>query len=135
MYINIYKCIINLINFVTATISFVLNVLEICQTSRLRHSLAPSKTKQIVTTQDLIIMIIITTIIIIITKIKNYLQVFIYSLQVFLISSWFSATVTAYWKHLLYFSLMEFILALLLFIQSRESIYDSFRLKFILWYL
>ena len=25
MYINIYKCIINLINFVTATISFVLN--------------------------------------------------------------------------------------------------------------
>ena len=26
MYINIYKCIINLINFVTATISFVLNV-------------------------------------------------------------------------------------------------------------
>ena len=27
MYINIYKCIINLINFVTATISFVLNVI------------------------------------------------------------------------------------------------------------
>ena len=26
MYINIYKCVINLINFVTATISFVLNV-------------------------------------------------------------------------------------------------------------
>ena len=28
MYINIYKCIINLINSVTATISFVLNVAE-----------------------------------------------------------------------------------------------------------
>ena len=26
MYINIYKCIINLINFVTATISFILNL-------------------------------------------------------------------------------------------------------------
>ena len=51
MYINIYKCIIiNLINFVTATISFVLNVARDLPDLQARYNLVPSKTKQIVTT-------------------------------------------------------------------------------------
>ena len=41
------------------------------------------------------------------------------------ISFWFNATVTAYWKHLLSFSLMGFIVACSLFIKSGESIYDT----------
>ena len=69
MYINIYKCVINLINFVTATISFVPNV-----TGDLPDLQAPPQPCSIknktVTTQHLIITIIITIIIIIIiTKI------------------------------------------------------------------
>ena len=51
MYINIYKCIIiNLINFLTATISFVLNIAGNLPDLQARHSLAPSKAKQVVTT-------------------------------------------------------------------------------------
>ena len=69
MYINIYKCIINLINFLTATISFVPNVAGDLPDLQAPPQPCSIKTKQIVTTQDLIIMIIITIIIIIITKI------------------------------------------------------------------
>ena len=39
-------------------------------------------------------------------------------------SSWFNTTVTAYWKHLLSFLLIQYIVAFLFFIQSRESKYD-----------
>ena len=53
----------------------------------------------------------------------------------FLISSWSNATVTAYWKHLLSFLLMGFIVASLSFIQSGESKYDPPWFGFILWHL
>ena len=66
MYINIHKCIIiNLMNFVTTTILFVLNVAGDFPDLQASNSLAPSKTKRmVVTTQNLIIMIIIMIIII-----------------------------------------------------------------------
>ena len=57
-----------------------------------------------------------------------------YSFSIFPISSWFEATVTAYWKHLS-FLLIEFICAFLFFIQSGESIYDPLRFWFILRHL
>ena len=53
----------------------------------------------------------------------------------FLISSWFNAIFTAYWKHQFSFLLMEFIVAFLFFIQSRESIHDPPRFGFIMWHL
>ena len=47
----IYKCIIIiLINFVIATIPFVLNIAGDLPDLQAHHSLAPSKTKEIVTT-------------------------------------------------------------------------------------
>ena len=58
-----------------------------------------------------------------------------YSFQGFLVYSWFWATFTAYWKHLLSFLLIEFILLFLFFIQSGESTYDPPRFRFILWHL
>ena len=57
--------------------------------------------------------------------------IFGYYLRDFFISSWFNATVTAYWKDLLYSLLMEFIVAFLLFIQSRESLHDPPKFGFI----
>ena len=45
--------------------------------------------------------------------------------QSFFISSWFNATVIAYWKHLISFLLMGFIVAFLFFIQSGHRI-DNF---------
>ena len=46
----------------------------------------------------------------------------------FFIYSWFHASTTAYWKHLLSFLLMEFIVVF--FIQLGESLYDPSRLRF-----
>ena len=71
-------------------------------------------------------------------KIYSFPVTFIYDLIFvilfgsFLISSWFNAAVTAYWKHLLSFLLMGFIVAFLLFIHSGESIDYPPRLRFIL---
>ena len=45
------------------------------------------------------------------------------SLWTFIVSSTFNVTVTAYWKHLLSFLLIEFVAASLFFIQTEESIY------------
>ena len=53
----------------------------------------------------------------------------------FSISSWFNSTAIVYWRHLLSFLLMGFIVffvVVVFFSQSRESIYDPQRLKFIL---
>ena len=49
----------------------------------------------------------------------------------FFISSWFNATVTAYWKYLLCSLLMEFVVAFLFFIQLRESLYDPPKFGFL----
>ena len=51
----------------------------------------------------------------------------------FLISSWFNATVTAYWKHLLSSLLLMGFIGF--FIQTGESIYDPPQFRFILWHL
>ena len=53
----------------------------------------------------------------------------------FLISSWFNATVTAYWKHLLSYSLMGFIAPFLFFIQPGGFLFHPLRFRFILWLL
>ena len=58
--------------------------------------------------------------------------IFIILCRSLFISSWFNMTVTAYWKQLLYFLLMGFIVVFLFFIQSGESTYDSPQLGFIL---
>ena len=50
------------------------------------------------------------------------------------ISSWFNATVTAYWEHLLSFSLIRFTVGYFFYIQSGESRYDPLSFGFILWY-
>ena len=50
---------------------------------------------------------------------------FCYFCGSFFIFSWFNATVTAYWKHFLSFSLMEFIAVFLLFIQSGKYIWST----------
>ena len=61
--------------------------------------------------------------------------IFVILCRYLLISSWFSVTFTAYWKHLLSYLLIGFIVAFLFFIQSRESIYDPTQFRFILWNL
>ena len=59
---------------------------------------------------------------------------FCYSFCIFFIFWWFNATVAVYWKHLLSFSLLGFIVAFLFFIQSGESIYNPPWFGFILWH-
>ena len=63
-------------------------------------------------------------------KIYYFPVIFIYkrfnaccSLWTFIVSSTFNVTITAYWKHLLSFLLIEFVAASLFFIQTEESIY------------
>ena len=58
--------------------------------------------------------------------------IFVILCGLFLIFSWFNATVTAYWKHLLSFLLIGFIFFL---IQLGGSIYDTPQFGFNLWYL
>ena len=60
---------------------------------------------------------------------------FWYFLWIFFISSWFNATVMAYWKHLLYFFFDEIYCSFFVFAQSGKTIYDPPHLKFILRHL
>ena len=64
-------------------------------------------------------------------KVYSFPVIFIYKGLVFVIicgsffiSSWFYETVTAYWKHLLSFLLIGYIVAFLFFIQLGESMHD-----------
>ena len=50
--------------------------------------------------------------------------------ECFPISSWFNATVTAYWKHFLSFLLIGLLLLFPFLVQSRESLYDPPRFRF-----
>ena len=63
-------------------------------------------------------------------KIYYFPVIFIYkrfnaccSLWTFIVSSRFNATITAYWKHLLSFLLIELVAAFFFFIQTEESLY------------
>ena len=61
---------------------------------------------------------------------------FVFLWEYYLIYLWLNTTITAYWKHLWSFLMMEGIAALLFFYPIRRIyIYDPPRLKFILWYL
>ena len=61
--------------------------------------------------------------------------IFVIPSRCFPICSWFNETVAAYWKHLLTFFLIGFIVVFSLFIQSVESLYDPTRIYFITFFL